>query len=219
MKTKSLLTLLILVFSVKTGFCGQNPFNPLQFDSLGAVISITNGASITNPVLEGAVTMTGSTNTASNNLVVSPASILTYSNLVVGPGLIQYVSNGIVYVVTNGAGATLPLVGAFQTITVTNPANFKNNVTNIGTNFSAGGYASSNSAAAVSISATGITNNLGVNAFAYVICTNITFTNYNGAGTAIFTNTSSTFTGTPFPLQPKGKITSGAGLSGRLVPL
>jgi hypothetical protein len=110
-------------------------------------------------------------------------------------------------------GAVLPLGGTFQTITVTNGE------TILGTNFSAGGYSSSNTVAPVAIVATGITNKLGVNAKAYLTAAGVTYTNFNNAGTAYLTNT---LTGTNIfvdVLQPNGKITAASGLSGRLVPM
>lgn len=205
---------MVLVLSVEVGFCGQNPFNPLQFDSAGPFINLTNGVTLTNPAVTGAITLNGSTNI--------DASLSTNIPRLDAPFNAANATSVAAAQLTGAnamPGSVLPLVGTFQTITVTNPATFKNNVTNFGTNFSAGGYASSNTAAAVAIVATGITNNLGVNAKVFLTAVGVTYTNFNNAGTAYLTNK---LTGTNVfvdVLQPNGKITTGSGLAGRLVPL
>lgn len=72
--------------------------------------------------------------------------------------------------------------------------------------------------APVAITATGITNNMGKMACAYVTCTAVTFTNFNNAGTAILTNTSLTAIGQLFILQSGGSIQAASGLSGNMIP-
>ncbi len=65
------------------------------------------------------------------------------------------------------------------------------------------------------ISATGWTNNFGVNATAVVVSSSATYTIYDGTGHPWFTN--NTYTGTlVFSVQPNGKITATSGLAGHV---
>lgn len=70
----------------------------------------------------------------------------------------------------------------------------------------------------VAITATGITNSMGITACAYVSASAVTFTNFNGSGTAVLTNTALTANNALFILQPGGSIKAASGLSGNLIP-
>lgn len=82
----------------------------------------------------------------------------------------------------------------------------------------AGGVASTDTTAAVTIAATGWTNTFGKNAVVYYDGTNITAKVYNNAGTAIYTNTAA-LSGGSVLLQPSGAVVlSGTGVNGRATP-
>lgn len=74
--------------------------------------------------------------------------------------------------------------------------------------------------AAVNIASTGWTNTYAKNATVYIDGTGLTFTVYNSAGTAIYTNAATVIHAT-VNLQPAGKviITAGSGITGRATPL
>lgn len=74
--------------------------------------------------------------------------------------------------------------------------------------------------AAVNIAASGWTNTYAKNATVYIDGTGVTFTVYNSAGTAIYTN-AATVAHAKVDLQPAGKVivTAGTGVTGRATPL
>lgn len=73
--------------------------------------------------------------------------------------------------------------------------------------------------AAVNIASTGWTNTYAKNATVYIDGTGLTYTVYNSAGTAIYTNAATVIHST-VNLQPAGKviITAGTGVTGRATP-
>jgi hypothetical protein len=107
-----------------------------------------------------------------------------------------------------------------------NLAEIKNNSTNVftidylGKATASQGFSSAATDAAVTISATGWTNTFSKNAVVYMTGTNVTYTVFNNAGTAIYTNlTTSGVLDTSILLQPSGKvIASGTAVFGRATP-
>jgi hypothetical protein len=107
------------------------------------------------------------------------------------------------------SGAGLVLTGADGVASTTN------NLIVPGTLSVTNGVSSADTTAAVSIASTGWTNTFGRNAVVYYDGTAITATVYNGAGTAIYTN-SVALSGGSILLQTSGKVTlSGTSVTGR----
>lgn len=115
--------------------------------------------------------------------------------------------------------------GTSESHTSGNLVEFVNNGTNkVTVDFSgkvstAGGFASSNTTAAVTIAETGWTNTFGVNAAVYIDGTGVTYTIKNNAGTSVYTNAATVAHATVL-LQPNGAvdITAGTGVTGRATP-
>lgn len=125
-----------------------------------------------------------------------------------------------------GASSTALIVDTSLSHTSGNLVEFKDNtileswLTYDGISASTNGFASGASDSAVTIAATGWTNTFGKNAVVYTTGTNVTYTVYNGAGTAIYTNLTTTgVLDTSVLLQPDGKvIISGTAVFGRATP-
>ncbi len=118
---------------------------------------------------------------------------------------------------SNTPTSTNILVDISMTGTGTTVSNFATLAT--GTIVATNGFATKTTGATTAVAATGITNTSTVNAVAYISCTATSSTNFNGAGTAYLTNSSSTFNNQTFILQPGGAIKAASGLSGTLAPL
>ena len=102
-----------------------------------------------------------------------------------------------------------------QGFEATDTGRFKTNLFVGGTLQSTNGFSSVDTTAAVSIATTGWTNTFGKNAIVYYDGTAVTATVFNGAGTALYTNSTALSGGTVL-LQPSGKvILSGTGVAGR----
>ena len=90
---------------------------------------------------------------------------------------------------------------------------------NAGVGTALSGFSSTATDAAVTIASTGWTNTFGKNALVYLDGVGLTFTVYNNAGTAVYTNNTA-LGGDSIILQPSGKviITAGTSVNGRATP-
>lgn len=127
-----------------------------------------------------------------------------------------------------GATATFPMLGRSGAGVYFHggdgAASVSNNVSIPGTNFvgllqTTNGLSSFRTNVLTATGATGWTNTFGVNAFAIIDGTGVTYVLYNNGGTAIYTNQSLVANAT-IPLQPNGKfiITAGTAITGVAFP-
>lgn len=159
-----------------------------------AVIDYNGGLTLGRDGFEGAVTISSTNGTyAITHSVDSNGSATLDTEGARGSGNLLEVKN-------NGTTATWITYG--------------------GISASTNGIATGPTDAAVTIAATGWTNTFGKNAVVYLTGTNVTYTVYNNAGTAIYTNlTTSGVMDTSILLQPSGKvIASGTAVFGRATP-
>ncbi len=108
-----------------------------------------------------------------------------------------------------GANSFLTMPSANGTLIWTNPASGSITATN--------GFSSYSTTAGVALTATGLTNALGINGTAYVTATAVAFTIKNRANATIYTSPTLTTT-VSVHLQPGWSVNAASGLSGTLLP-
>lgn len=208
-----------------------NPSANLLFDW-----SYNGGAFVTFLTVGGNTTGSGGNLTFNGNVVAQGNTTVNASSyfIVSGKAIASSPTDGIWLLQNNAANnftrldfggttATFPAwtrtLAGFTLTGGDGTANSTNNLIVPGTLSVTNGVSSLDTTAAVNIAAGGFTNTFNGNATVYIDGTGVTFTVYNTAGTAVYTN-AATVTHATVNLQKSGKVlvTAGTGVTGVAVP-